>query len=208
MSTAAPRPKMLTAEELVDRLRLFSPGIVADLFDVVVRGLRTEEERETRFDTKAHTLMISSVIMLAVAVIVGVQVHPIASAITWQTLSYVATLVAGGASLVAALRVVFVSGEYRGIDEQEVLNLEELRAAEDEFLQAQKEEKEERGNIRAQGRYRRLLIAHWWQMWQQHYRVHEKKATALRRAQAAFIVFVGLFMATGIALATVPTHCA
>lgn len=208
MSTDAPRPALLTADELVDRLRVFSPGIVADLYDVVVRGLRTEEERETRFDRKAHTLLVSSVIMVAVALVVGVHIRPVASSITWPALTYVMMLLVGGAAIVASLRVVFVTGEYRGIDEREVLNLEELQAADNEFLEAQKAEKEERGNIRAQGRYRRLLIAHWWQMWQQHYRVHEHKANALRRAQTTFVVFVGLFVATGIALATVSMHYA
>lgn len=208
MSTGATTPKLLTADELVDRLRVFSPGIVADLYDVVVRGLQTEEDRETRFDRKAHTLMVASVIMVAAAAIVGVHIRPIVGSITWPVLSYVLMLLAGVASVVTSLRVVFVSGEYRGVDEHEVLNLEELQAADDEFLQAQKEEKEERGNVRAQGRYRRLLIAHWWQMWQQHFRVHEQKAIALRHAQTAFVVFVGLFAVTGIALATVPMHCA
>jgi hypothetical protein len=199
---------MLTAEELVDRLRVFSPGIVADLYDLVLRGLRAEEERETRFDTKAHVVLMASAIMMAVVVITGVMTHPIAEAVSWPALLYFVVLFAGTGSLVCAIRVVFVSGEYRGIDEREVLDLEELGAADNEFLEAQKAEKEERGNVRAQGRYRRLLIAHWWQMWQQHYAVHEKKAKALRIAQAAFLVFVAMVMAAGVALAIAPTRCA
>jgi hypothetical protein len=145
---------------------------------------------------------------VAVVVIVGVMTRPIAEVVSWPALLYFVVLLAGTGSLVCAIRVVFVSGEYRGIDEREVLDLEELGAADNEFLEAQKAEKEERGNVRAQGRYRRLLIAHWWQMWQQHYAVHEKKAKALRIAQAAFLVFVAMVMAASIALAIAPTRCA
>lgn len=210
MSNAAqlPRPESLTADELVDRLRVFSPGIVADLYDMVLRALRTEEERETRFDTKAHVVLVASAIMIAMVVIAGAMTHPIAEAVSWPALLYFVALLAGTGSLVCAVRVVFVSGEYRGIDEREVLDLKELDEADKEFLEAKGEEKEERGNVRAQGRYRRLLIAHSWQMWQQHYAVHERKAKALRFAQAAFLVFVVLAMVAGVALAVAPTRCA
>lgn len=199
----------LTADELVDRLRLFSPGIVGDLYQIAMHGLATEEQRESRIDAKAHVLLLASAVLLGVALASGAVLRTEDLLATRASLAaYIAVLCAGFCACASALWVLFVSGEYRGTDEREVLDADELAAADKEFLDAQKEEKEERGNVRAQGRYRRLLIAHWWQLWQQHYAVHEAKAKRLRAAQSAFFLFLFLLTLFGVAVGVVVPRCA
>jgi hypothetical protein len=199
------RPLPLTADEIVDRLRLFSPGIVEDVRSVALHMLETEDRRETRLDAKAHVLMLASSLLLASAIATVCLLRPLPSTLA---VSFVAALMVGLAAVLAAVRVLFVSGDYRGTDERDVLNADELSAADEEFREEQKKEKEERGNIRAQGRYRRLLIAHWWQMWQRHYALHERKATALRTAQVFFMLFVAMLTFVGIAFSFDIARCA
>ena len=193
----------LTPDELVDRLRLFSPGIVGDLYEIAMHGLATEEQRESRIDAKAHVLLLASAILMGVIIVAGALLRS-SNTLTRETGTllalYVSTLGVGLCASASALWVLFVSGEYRGTDEREVLNADELAAADKEFLDSQKAEKEERGNVRAQGRYRRLLIAHWWQLWQQHYAVHEAKAKRLRIAQSMLFCFLFLLMLFGVTL--------
>ena len=142
----------LTADELVDRLRLFSPGIVGDLYQIAMHGLATEEQRESRIDAKAHVLLLASAVLLGVALASGAVLRTEDLLATRASLAaYIAVLCAGFCACASALWVLFVSGEYRGTDEREVLDADELAAADKEFLDAQKEEKEERGNVRAKG---------------------------------------------------------
>ena len=51
-------------------------------------------------------------------------------------------------------------------------------------------------------------IAHWWQLWQQHYAVHEAKAKRLRAAQSAFFLFLFLLTLFGVAVGVVVPRCA
>jgi hypothetical protein len=196
---SAPEFAPLSPDELVDRLCVFSPGIVGDLQDIVLRALRTEDERETRFDTKAHTLLVASCLLVALLVAAAVTRGAVATSARFAV-AFVLTLVAGIAAALAALRVIFVSGAYRGTNEREVLDRDELAAADKEFIDAKESEIEDRGNVRAQGRYRRFLIAHWWQMWQLHYALHQRKAQVLRSAQILFAIFLVLVALLGVTI--------
>src|SRR5262245_4656630 len=136
-------PKFLTPEELVDRFCVFSPGIVADLHSLTLQNLQTEDARESRLDAKASILLLASSLVLALVVVLGAILLRSRALDTFGrgalpfVVLYIATLLAGLLAAVGAVRVLLVSGEYRGIDECAVLNADELAAADKEFLEGQ-----------------------------------------------------------------------
>lgn len=195
----------LSGEEVADRLRLHSGGLVEDLHAIVIRQIQAEEQRESRLDGKAQGLLITAGLSLTVSFTLGGMLlqHPeYLSAIgRWPTVAlvsvYMAALVAGLTSSVRAVRALYVTDGYRSVSEHDALNEAELSAADAECV----DPKEPRDNARAQWRFRRYMMVQYWQIWQQHFVVHEAKARMIKSGQRAFLVFLVLMMVIGLSLA-------
>lgn len=213
-SELAPRVQ-LTAAQVVDGLRLHSPGLVEDLHATSLRQIAAEDQRESRLDGKAQGLLVTAGLSLTVAFTFGGMLlqHPEyltalndgIGAGAWPARVlfglYALALIAGLLASVQAVRALYVSDRYRGVDERDVLNVPELRAADAESAASG-----DADDKRKQARYRRYVTAHYWQIWQQHYDVHEMKASRVKVGQALFLVFLLLLMLIGTAMAYAAVH--
>lgn len=209
---------MLTPETLVERLRLSSAGVVEDLYNITFRQLQSESEREARLDNKAQALLVTSGLSVTVAFTFGgfilqhadkLKLSPLVtdtlgSSVMWVVAGlYLGALLLGlvtSALAVCALRVI---STYRTISEEDVFDISELAAAEEEFKAeigagGEKGPDYKRANERAQARLRRHLVAHCWQIWQQHLAIHEKKAKTIAIGQLVFLLFLGLLFVIGV----------
>lgn len=215
MRTAKALP-LLEPAEIVDRLRLHSNGLVEDIHALVLRQLQAEDQREARLDAKAQGLLITSGLSLTVAFTFGgiLLQHPeylsplehIATLGKWPLYAIVAcygiALVVGLLASVFAVLALLVTEDYRATSERDVLDEGELGAADDEYIVETSKENGERqfANAKAQARFRRYVTAHFWQIWQQHGRLHERKATRIGRGQWLFLGFLSALIIIGIAI--------
>lgn len=206
----------LDPHEIVDRLRLHSTGLVEDIYTLVLRQIQGEDQRESRLDAKAQGLLVTSGLSLTVAFTFGgiLLQHPeyfsplgrIATLGQWPlyatVISYCAALIAGLGSSIYAVRALLVTDGYRATSERDVLDEEELAAADEEYASELSNEHPDRqlGNAKAQSRFRRHMAAHYWQIWQQHNRLHERKATTIGRGQRLFLCFLSALIVIGIAI--------
>jgi hypothetical protein len=206
---AKPRTPLAPAE-IVEGLRLHSPGLVEDLHALSLRQIAAEDQRESRLDAKAQGLLVTAGLSLTVAFTFGGMLlqHPEYLTAMNDGLGlgawparvlfglYSLALIAGLLASVQAVRALYVSNRYRGVDERDVLNVPELRAADSEVAP-----NGETDDKRKQARYRRYMTAHFWQIWQQHYDVHETKASRIKRGQHLFLIFLLSLMLIGTAMA-------
>lgn len=204
-------PPPLSRDELVERMCLHSPGLVEDLYSGALRAIQAEDTRESRLDGKAQGLLVTSGLSLTVAFSFGgiILQHPeYLTALErhvggWLPIAvvvvYAVALIGGLSASVYAVRSLFVSGKYRTTSDHDALDHPELLAADEEFsaeikTNANAEPRPpvdyKRANERAQLRYRRYITPHYWQIWQHHRDIHEKKATLIGRGQHLFVVFL------------------
>ena len=88
---------------------------------------------------------------------------------------------------VSALRV---SDDYRHISEADVFNPVELRDADAACTSPEIKS----DNEKAVALYQRYMASAYWRIWQQHYRVHERKASRIRRGQNFLVGFLVMLM--------------
>lgn len=201
----------MTTAEVSEALQLHSPGLVEDLHALSLRQIATEDQRETRLDGKAQGVLITAGLSLTVAFtfggmllqhpeyLVGMNdvLHLGARPARILFLLYALALAFGLTASIHAVKALYVTDAYRGVDERDVLNRAELRGADDEMGP----EGAVVDDKKKQSRYRRYVTLHFWQIWQQHYAVNEKKATRVKKGQRCFLWFLALLMAIGIAMA-------
>jgi hypothetical protein len=189
--------KELSIQEIVERLRLRSRDLVADLYTLTTRQLDVEDKRETSLNTKAVSLLSASGVSVTVLFALGGALaqrpevlESLAQAGTpWRlvltSLYFVALLsgVAGGVLAVLALKV----SAYVTVSEPDVFG-DELSTA------------DERTDP---DRYRRYVTAHLWLIYRAQFNRHERKARVLRYGQSSFLVFLLLMIPLGLSMANV-----
>jgi hypothetical protein len=200
----------LTETELAERLQLHSPALVEELHTLVHRQLQNEEQRESRLDAKAQGLLGTAGLSLTVAFTFGglLLEHPdyLEPLAKWPARlvigCYALALLAGLAASVQAVGALFVTSSYRNVDERDLLNKNQLIAADNEYspetVKLKLDADRAFGNDRARTIYRRYVILHLWQIWQRHFRLHNKKAQIIKRGQRLFVAFLmSLFVIGG-----------
>jgi hypothetical protein len=95
-----------------------------------------------------------------------------------------------------------VTDDYRATSERDVLDEAELAAADEEYnTEVHKTDGDRKlANDNAQARFRRHMTAHYWQIWQQHSRLHDGKVTIIGRGQRLFLGFLSALIIIGVAM--------
>lgn len=184
----------LTGDELVERVRLRSPRLVDEVYDLAKRQIASEDRRETNLSAKAVSLLGVTGLSLTVAFTFGgvLLQRPayLAALGGWRVplvvVPYALALVAGLAASGFALRSLLIRSEYRDVSEQDVFG-NELASA------------DERGD-EGLPTYRRYLAVHFWLIFQQTSSIHEEKATQIARGQKLFFAFLLLLLPIGAAM--------
>lgn len=185
------RPPRLTAVELVERVRLNSPELAGEVYDVAKMQLANEEKRETNLSAKAVSLLSVTGLSLTVAFTFGgvLLQRPVYLAALggWRYLFVVApyalALIAGMAASLFALRALAVRSDYRSIAERDVFG-QELTGA-------------DTSGAAGPVAYRRFLAVHFWLIFQNNWDIHEAKATQIERGQQFFVAFLLLLLPIG-----------
>lgn len=191
----------LTIKDLADGLSRRSTGLVDELHAISLRLLQGEDQRETRLDAKAQGLLVTASLSLTVAFTFGGMLlgHPeYLSVVTENTalamfLLYTLAMIAGLFASVWAVRALKVSGEYRNTCEHDVFCEKELSDADDACGEPQTPAE----NAKAVAMYRRYITSHYWQIWQKHFDIHERKAKIVKRGQMFFLAFLVLMLVIG-----------
>lgn len=184
----------LTAEQLSQRLFLKSSGIAAEIHSMALRQIQSEEQRESRLDGKAQGLLVTAGLSLtAASTFGGIYLHPeymklLGRLAPWAILAYGLALLCGVAASACAVHALFVRDEYQTVDEQVVLDETALKKAD-----------EGKDDI-ARAAYLRYITVHHWQIWQQHFGVHQEKASIIRRGQILLLAFLIMVMLVGFAV--------
>lgn len=192
--------KDLSPQELVERLRLHSGPLVAEVHGMVRMALATEDQREAGLDRKATTLLGAVGLSLTLTFAFGGNIllghseylEPL-GAWGWR----LAILFFGGALLVAALagykawRALRIRGDYKGLAECDVFNPQVLQRA---------DSKEDVEQERHAAYYKRYMTGNLWRIYRQHFRVHEDKAVSVKAGQSYFLAFLVLLLAVGLML--------
>lgn len=185
------KPSRLTDRELVERVRLNSPKLADDVYDVAKMQLANEEKRESNLAAKAVSLLSVTGLSLTVAFTFGgvLLQRPVylASLGGWRYVfvvgPYALALIAGMAASWFALRALAVRSDYRGIAERDVFG--------DELAEA--DTKGDGGPVA----YRRFLAIHFWLIFQENWDIHEEKAAQIERGQRCFVAFLFLLLPIG-----------
>lgn len=181
-------------EEIVERLRLSSTELVADVYALANRQLDVEDKRETNLNGKAVSLLSASGVSVTVTFALGgvLAQRPellellAPAGTTWRVvlaLSYAAAVFFGILAGVLAVLALKISA-YVTVAEPDVFG-DELRRSDEE------------GACAGQARYRRYLTAHLWQIYRANFRKHERKARKILFGQISFLVFLTLLIPLG-----------
>jgi hypothetical protein len=83
-----------------------------------------------------------------------------------------------------------VRDDYQTVNERAVFNSEAINRATG-------------ASDKAVGRaaYRRYMVAHLWEIWQNNCRVHDMKSDAIKSGQRLFVWFLGAMIVVGVAMA-------
>jgi len=186
----------LSAEQLTKRLLLRSTRIAGEIHSLALRQIQSEEQRESRLDGKAQGLLVTAGLSLTAASTFGgiFLQHPeymklLDRLAPYAVLAYGLALACGVAASACAVHALFVRDEYQTVDEQVVLDENALKKA------------DEGTDEIACAAYLRYVTVHYWQIWQQHFGVHQEKASIIRRGQILLMFFLVMVMLVGFAIA-------
>jgi hypothetical protein len=200
----------LAKKDIAAALALHSPGLVAEVHAISLRALQAEEQRESRLDAKAQSLLTAASLTLTVAFTFGGSVllgHPeyLRSGGTLVAVAclggYGLALVMGLLASIHAVSALRVSNEYRHVAESDVFNRQELLEAD----AACTEPAAKSDNEKAVALYQRYMASAYWRIWQQHYALHERKADKIRKGQRALLGFLAMLLLIAGALAYTAT---
>lgn len=192
----APSPrKRLALEEIRDRLRLRSSGLVEEIHALAVRQNQLEDARESRLDAKATGLLGTAGLSLTVAFTFGGMLlqHPeyLVPLGPWLArgalLAYVIALICGLGAVIAAVRALFVTGEYQSVSDDNVFNAYEL-----DTIDRTAKDKDE-----AQRLYRRFITIQHWSIYRAHFDIHQRKANRIKWGQCLFVAFLLILIIIG-----------
>ena len=191
----------LANDDVVERLRLNTPELVDDIFQLAKDQIAFEERREAALNGKAAALLAASGLSVTVALTLGgLLLGKLPGVDSFVFLAvvglYCSGLAFGLGAAFYALRSIRVR-EARGIDGNDIFSSVELDAAE----AAAADGPEEGAGRRARHRYRRYLAAHVWEVFRGNARIHEDRAASLAVAQRLYVLFITAVLALGLTLA-------
>ncbi len=193
----------LTAAEIREALTLNSPSLVKEVYDIVYRQIQSEAARQSILDSKAGSLLAAVGLSLTLSLTLGCQVllgqyNALAALPQWHRLSLVIALAAGMlCALVSSGHAVWslkITGAYRTISGSDVFNKDVLRRANEHGLSQGIDEQ----SVTA---YRRYLMPQLWEIVQNDFAVHERKAKIVMRGQMFFLAFIASLVAISLLIA-------
>jgi hypothetical protein len=188
--------EMLTEAQVLDRLTVNSPELVAELLALVQGELAAETGRQTRIDAKATSLLTAAGLSLTVAFTFGGLLLTRDNSFSfghWVTLIFALALVCGLSAAVHAVWALLVRGEYKALDGETLFDVGTLAQANDvlkDDTDTPDKEKREFGVME----YRKFLIPNLWGVVRDHRMVHDDKAKIIKRGQLFFLSFLGLLI--------------
>jgi hypothetical protein len=197
--------KPLDPDELTRRLFLQSSGIVEEIHALALRQIQAEEQRESRLDTKAQALLLTSGLSLTAASTFGglLLQHPeYTKELKWLLVPTIvvfgSALVLGLLASICAVHALLIRDVYQAVDEHVVLDAAVLKSIDivPKDHAAPRDEVTRKDDL-ARAAFRRYVANHYWQIWQQHFGVHDLKADIIKRGQLIFVCFLGAVMLVG-----------
>lgn len=196
----------LSEDELLERLRLRSYGVVDEIYDIAKQQLDDEDKRDAVLTTKANSILGVAGLSLTVAFTLGAFLLQhrdlITAGFTAVAFAFSGALLLGLLSSLFALHVLLVS-RFEYINERTVFGSKHLREADEAFGAAWDDTKSDPrapADGAALSTYRRTMTAHLWGIYQRTFEGLEKKANSLRRAQICYFAFIGSLMVIGVIL--------
>ena len=173
----------LSADALVERMRISSTELVDAVYSQVVRAFEHEETRQATLEAKAAGMPGCVGLSLTLTTALGgafVRWPEYLGLFGWWGFLPLAVLgivlLLGLSAVWSALKALKVTGEYRAHSEADIFNQEMLDA--DDVA-----------------KYQRFQTVAIWRLYQQHFRLHEAKAATIYAAQSkfrSFLLAVGL----------------
>lgn len=182
------RAVRLTKEELRQRLRINSNGLIEEIHAVVLRENQIEDQRETRLDGKATSLIATAGLSVAVTFTVGSMLAP--QSASFQPLGtsgvivailYALALFCGFLATLLALIALRIRDDYKSLSDEDVFYAPELERIE---RVANGDDK------KAQAEYRRYITIQHRTFQRAHSDIHDKKADVIKWGQRFFVAFV------------------
>lgn len=202
--TAERQDLPLSEAALVERLKLSSPELVAELFSLTKGRLEEEDKRQTRLDTKATSLLTASGVSVTVSATLGSALVTHASKLH-PFMAYAvgaAFLLAVGLGLRAAriaMKALRVRSGFKTASEHAILDAEILfRANAQPQSKSNGQQPDDDPELRAYGlmEYRKYLVLHLWPIAQEHNGINSEKASDVALGQCRFIQFLGAIFLT------------
>lgn len=184
--------KVLTAAEIKEAVALESPSLVKEVYELVQRQLQSEAARQTILDGKANSLLTAVGLSLTLSISIGYQMvlgqQTAANSMPqWYRNLLVIVLTLGtGFALASSIHAIYslrVSKCYRAVNAEDIFNKDILRLASSHGATPDAGE-------RSVTIYRRYLMPQLWDIVQNDFMVHERKATIVKRGQNCFLAFV------------------
>lgn len=208
---------LLSGDDLAKRLARYSPDLVEEVAKVARDALASENARESSLNGKATSLLTASGLSLTVAFTFGGMLlqHPEYLDSLNSGWAAVVPFLYGGALLCGlaatgfALGALFVTSKYVGLTEANVFDPEVLGEADRLDVEsrdavngnpAMPPSEGDTGGVAGPppfpksgtAYFKRFITAHLWQIYQEHFPIHEVKAKRIWKGQ----VFFGLFLLT------------
>lgn len=167
----------LDIEEIIQRLRINDKDIIDTIYSIYYDLLEKEEKRRSELDNKAYSLIgIVGVCITLIFGLGGILIEKIegTSWVIILTILYLGTFLFGVASLFFALIAARARTDFKTLNDEDIFT---KKAIESDILT-----------------YKRYLISHYWQIYQNDFNINEKKGASLKSSfRMFFFVVVFLF---------------
>lgn len=160
----------LNIDDLRERLRIDDKEIVDNIYSVCYGLIKEEEERRSGLDSKAYNLIgIVGVCITLVFGFGGILIKEIKDPL-WlivMVMLYLGTIMFAFVALLFALNVAKARSNFRSINDEDIFQKEMIQK--DVIT------------------YKRYLISHFWQIYQNNFAINESKGTSLKSSFRMFL---------------------
>jgi hypothetical protein len=172
------KDKQLSVEDIMSRLRINDKDIIDTIYSTYYDLLDKENKRRLELDNKAYNLI--GIVGVCITLIFGlggilIEKIKIPSYITILTILYLGAFMLGMVSLLFALLAARARSDFKTVNDEDIFA-----------------EKVIKSDILT---YKRYLIAHYWQIYQNDFKINEEKGKSLKisfRMFFANIIFLFL----------------
>ncbi|MBA7529706.1 hypothetical protein ES705_21904 [subsurface metagenome] len=165
---------LLKIEEIIERLRTNDRGIIDDIYNMALTLFESEEKRMKVIDTKGNYIMgIAGIALSLMFALAGYHPDRISSSQVILVLYFI-TFMSFIGSLMTALYVIAPRSDYKTVNEENLFNKKEINEG--------------------QNVYRRFITTHIWTIFQNNFRINERKGRRLRWAYRLLSVSNSFFI--------------